>query len=472
MTDRPTEPAAEPATEAAADPSHDTPRGTSRPMLIDAVEHLREGRIDDAEPLLQSLLERDPQQPDALHFLGVLRHLQGRHDEAVDLIRRSLQVMPDNATAWNNLGNVLLGAGRIGEVADAYEHAVAHAESPGEAVLALNNLGTLRRRLDELERSEAAIRQALARDPSYGDAWHNLSLTLLRLGRTDEAEQAQRRATTLQPDGVQPRHDAARGLMQAGELERAAQLLREWIAESPEGNPVAAHLLAACESRRTGQAPSRAADGYVEQVFDGFAASFDSRLATLGYRAPGLVAESLHQAVGDASGQLDICDAGVGTGLCGAGIRPYAKQLVGCDLSQGMLERAAGLGLYDSLVKAELTQFLAARPWAFDAVVSADTLCYFGALDEVATAAHRSLRPGGWLVFTVEALPHDDPPHVLQANGRYAHAQGHVRQALEAAGFDTPTLRPDTLRTEAGEPVHGWVVRARRPVRTEGAPPA
>ena len=155
----------------------------------------------------------------------------------------------------------------------------------------------------------------------------------------------------------------------------------------------------------------------------------------------------------------------VGTGLCGAGLRPHAKQLVGCDLSQGMLERAAGLGLYDCLVKAELTQFLAARPEAFDAVVSADTLCYFGALDEVAAAAHRSLRPGGWLVFTVEALPHDDPPHVLQANGRYAHAQGHVRQALEAAGFDTPTLRPDTLRTEAGEPVPGWVVRARRAER-------
>ena len=36
-----------------------------------------------------------------------------------------------------------------------------------------------------------------------------------------------------------------------------------------------------------------------------------------------------------------------------------------------------------------------------------------------------------------------------------------VERVLQASGFDQITIRPDTLRREAGKPVLGWVVRAR-----------
>jgi predicted TPR repeat methyltransferase len=197
-------------------------------------------------------------------------------------------------------------------------------------------------------------------------------------------------------------------------------------------------------------------------VFDSFAASFDSKLTALGYRAPQLVVDALRAAVGEPGGTLAICDAGVGTGLCGAGLKPFASRLVGCDLSGGMLKRAAELKLYDQLHKAELTHYLGTQPAAFEVVVSADTLCYFGVLEEAAAAAHRSLKAGGWLVFTVEALPHDEQPSVLQVNGRYAHARGYVERVLSEAGFTALTIVADTLRQEAGEPVPGWVVSARK----------
>ena len=60
--------------------------------------------------------------------------------------------------------------------------------------------------------------------------------------------------------------------------------------------------------------------------------------------------------------------------------------------------------MYDVLHKAELVYYLDTQPDAFDAVISADTLCYFGKLENVCAASRRSLRPGGLLVFTVEAL--------------------------------------------------------------------
>ena len=68
-----------------------------------------------------------------------------------------------------------------------------------------------------------------------------------------------------------------------------------------------------------------------------------------------------------------------------------------------MLARAARTGLYDQLVKSELTAYLAGVEEPYDIVFSADTLCYFGALETFAAGAANALVPGGLLVFTVEA---------------------------------------------------------------------
>jgi len=115
------------------------------------------------------------------------------------------------------------------------------------------------------------------------------------------------------------------------------------------------------------------------------------------------------------------------------------------------------------LDKAELIAYLQDHRDAFDVVVSADTLCYFGALEGVAGAARAALRPGGQLVFTVEALPEDDgASHRLLPHGRYAHARPYLRAVLDGAGFVRQRIGADVLRSEGGLPVHGWLVSASR----------
>jgi len=85
-------------------------------------------------------------------------------------------------------------------------------------------------------------------------------------------------------------------------------------------------------------------------------------------------------------------------------------------------------------------------------------------LDDTVQAARQALRPGGWLIFTVEALTDGEPnSHRLQTNGRYAHSRAYLRAVMAEAGFERVDLRADTLRMEAGEPVAGWVVSGRKP---------
>src|SRR5947207_11732494 len=160
-------------------------------------------------------------------------------------------------------------------------------------------------------------------------------------------------------------------------------------------------MLAACTGR---DVPARASNGFVERTFDSFASSFESKLEHLSYRAPALVAAMLENSGLEPSKQLDVLDAGCGTGLCGPLLVPYARRLVGVDLSEGMLAQARERNVYDELVKGELTAYLADHNEAFDVIVSADTLVYFGPLDHVAAASERALQPGGRLIFTVEEL--------------------------------------------------------------------
>lgn len=431
--------------------------------LQHAIDLLRAERIDEADALLAQIREREPDDPDALHFQGVLRHAQGRDDDGIALIRQSLARREAQPGAWNNLGNLLLHTQRFNEAAAAYEASVLHAGGDESAADALNNIATLQRRNGRWVESEDAARRAIALRQDFGDAWYNLSLALMGQKRVSEGMLANSRAIALWPRQTQGRSQVIRALTLLGEHEQAAQLYREWLVEEPD-NPVVQHMLAACEGL-TDAMPPRASDAYVENVFDAYAESFDASLEKLHYRAPELVAQEVQRLFGAPRGALAIVDAGCGTGLCGPLLRPWAARLAGCDLSVGMLRRARPRGCYDVLHKAELGHYLATQPDAFDLVVSADTLCYFGDLHEVLGTAAMALRAAGRIVFTVEALDVGSGLK-LQATGRYVHSRQHVLECLQAAGFDQAQVEPAVSRREGGRDVAGWLVSARRGARS------
>ena len=433
-----------------------------RQQLEHAVGLLRAKALDKAAVVFESVLQRWPGQPDALHFLGVLKHQAGDSDAAVALIRQAIEVMPGAVGPLNNLGNVLVEAQRFEEAEAAFRQCL---DLQPDFVDALSNLATIHSKRGEHAEAETLCRRAIAARPEFGQAWYNLSVSLLAQKRIEEGLAANSRAILLWPKHLQARDAVARALVFLGRLDEAATLYREWLKVDPD-NPVIQHHLAACSG---GAAPQRASDAYVERTFDAFAATFDANLSALGYRAPALVADLLHELLPAPARQFDIHDLGCGTGLCGPLVRDWARDLSGCDLSAGMLERAERRNVYDSLQHAELVAHLLANPASFDALICADTLCYFGELGDALRASAEALRPGGTLVFTVEAsLAMDASPYRLQAHGRYAHRRAYVERAVAQAGLALDVLRQETLRHEGGRPVIGWLVAAR--LNTENTP--
>ncbi len=425
-----------------------------RQLLQRAVTLLRGGQLDQAEPLLVSILQRWPGYPDALHFLGVLEHIRGRSVEAVSLIRQAIARLPGEAGPLNNLGNVLVETQRYDEAEKAYRDCLAF--QPNQ-IDALTNLATLLRKRRQHAEAETLSRRAVKAKPDFALAWYTLSLALVEQDKVDEALVAHGRGVALAPGQLQARNAMPKALVHRGRLEDAARLYRAWLAIEPD-NPVVRHHLAACVG---GTVPERASDAYVEKTFDAFAATFDANLAALDYRAPQLVTELLQSLLAPPSRQYAVHDLGCGTGLCGPLVREWARELSGCDLSQGMLAQAMRRRVYDRLDHAELVAHLQDNPRHFDVLICADTLCYFGELQQALTAAAAALKPGGHLVFTVEgSTAADGAPYSLQPHGRYAHHRGYVKRLLAQVGLRELTLREEQLRMEGGQPVMGWLVAA------------
>ena len=387
-----------------------------------AIGEHKAGALEEAERDYRGILADCPDEPNATHFLGVLRFQAGAKEEGIALVRASLETDPNNVHAWNSLGNLELETGAV-------------------------------------EAAEQAYLRATSLDGRLAAAWYNLSRVSIRLRNFEQARRALRKVTTHSRGFGSALQSLAQLYYASGRTDEARDIYEQWAAEAPE-DPTPRHMLAATAGRGV---PDRADDRYIKGTFDGFAESFDSQLAKLEYCAPQLVAARVMQHPLYRSGRASLLDAGCGTGWCGPLLRPTAKRLVGVDLSPNMLEQAKGRGVYDELHEAELTAFIAAHPGSFDIIVSADVLCYFGRLEELARATCAALRPAGLFAFSVEALDAEggEADFHLGTHGRYAHRQAYVEQVMADAGFEPPSIDAAVLRLELGTPVQGHIVAGR-----------
>jgi tetratricopeptide (TPR) repeat protein len=129
------------------------------------------------------------------------------------MLERAVAKAPGNARAHQQLGVVLLRAGRTGDAHDALRRALAAEE---RLPAAWNALGVALYRLQGPAAALPAWRRAVELDNGQIEALFNLGLVAASLGRRGEARHAlERFVATAPPD----RH--------AADLSRARELLRE-----------------------------------------------------------------------------------------------------------------------------------------------------------------------------------------------------------------------------------------------------
>ena len=228
-----------------------------------AVRQHQSGRLEDAAAGYHRVLAEVPEDPDALHLLGLIALRAGDPERAIGLIRRALAVLPDFPAAHGSLGNALRAAGRAADAQDSYQRAIA-LDPNGAAAhhnLALllcergdfagalasarraveldpglaeahNTLGNALRGLRQFPAAEAALRRAVQLEPS-AERYTNLANVLADLGRSEEAERGYQRALERQPTFAAAHYGLGIRLYQRGEVAAAADRYREATALDP-----------------------------------------------------------------------------------------------------------------------------------------------------------------------------------------------------------------------------------------------
>ena len=439
------------------------PEPTTEVMsLEDALDQVRylimSNRLDEASAGLDKILAHAPDHPPAWTAVGMMQLARKQHDAAIGAFRRVTELNPQRADAWLNLGNALIRGRRLAESVEVLRRVVALEPNSAHA---FNSFGVVCMRVADRVRAEEAFREALRLDPDNVQAHFNYAQLLEDLNRPSEAAGHALRTIELEPGNPKAQELRFRSHALLGEYDKAFEALEELARLQPD-NPEIEHYRNSLLAESGQATPLRASDDYVEHHFDNFAANFDERLGALEYRAPTLVVEALEQVRGELPEAPSALDAGCGTGLCAPLLGPFVNRLVGVDLSDGMLKRARERGGYAALHQGELTAFLEHTDEAYDLVISADTLCYFGDLSGFLAATHRALQGPGLVIFSLEAMNDDARDYELKFHGRYRHSRRYVADVLEQAGFAVRSIEPRVLRKEFNEPVHGWIVTASR----------
>lgn len=167
------------------------------PRIREGIALQRRGNVRAAATLYAEALQERPDDPQALHYMGLAQFQLGALAEAEQLLSRSAERDPSEANTWSDLGMVRL-------------------------------------KLDQPEESLPAFTRALELAPEHPDALNNMSQALRKLGRFAQAKALLERLVTLKPKAVPAQYALADTQNKLGEVEAAIRTFQQALKLAPD----------------------------------------------------------------------------------------------------------------------------------------------------------------------------------------------------------------------------------------------
>lgn len=192
--------------------------GNSRARADLGASLVEVGRVDEGVRHLERAIELDPDYALPYYNLGTIAAASGHVDEAAGYLRRSIELDPDYAGAHNNLGYLLLLTGHPDEAIPHLEEAVRLAPLAPQAMVALARILATHPDAEsrDEDRAVALAERAYALvGPGEAQVLDTLAIAYASAGRFDEAvEVSTRLIELLQADGddvpaaIRERHES------------------------------------------------------------------------------------------------------------------------------------------------------------------------------------------------------------------------------------------------------------------------
>ena len=247
----------------------DTP--DSRKLFEQAIAHLKQGEIDDAQQLCASalnenasdanflglmgaiLLKKDdaraavPYLEDAVRIvpgfaqahedLGSAYYYLGNAEKAKTCLEKALEINPRLESAGNKLNYILKHEGKHEEASALKKKMFAFSPNKRRLVEALEYLHN-----NEFRLAEKLAKEVISDEPDNVDALRLLSVIAIRAGHYQDAEKLLKRVVKLKPLFIDAWHDLSGALKEQDKVTEAVEVLQQALEIKPN-NPQTHYLL-------------------------------------------------------------------------------------------------------------------------------------------------------------------------------------------------------------------------------------
>jgi protein O-GlcNAc transferase len=202
-----------------------------------ALHSYQTGNLSQAQLLYHQILQQQPNNVEALHWLGIIAHQLGNLKEAIAYYQQTLALKPDQTEIYYNLGNAFQQQGNLAAAIEYYQQAIALKPDYADAHY---NLGYALQQQGNLAAAIEQYQQALALNPNDAEAHGNLAYALQQQGQIEAAITHYQQAIALNPEVPEIFYNLGNLFQQQNQLE-AAIIQYQWaLALNP--NYIDAHF--------------------------------------------------------------------------------------------------------------------------------------------------------------------------------------------------------------------------------------
>lgn len=169
--------------------------GLSWNTLGVCLRHTR--KLEEALKVLLKALNIMPDDADILYNVGVAYNDLNQFQEAIEYYQKSLKILPSRAEAYSNIGNCYRFIKSDKDAVEAYQKAL---ELQPNYVFASNNLAIVFKEKGELDKAAQTLFNAIQNDPDNPDLYNNFGNILQHQSHLDGATGAYIKAIVLKPE--------------------------------------------------------------------------------------------------------------------------------------------------------------------------------------------------------------------------------------------------------------------------------